>query len=64
MCIRDRLNTVSLLDADVALDPLVAVDGAIGVRSVEVRDVAAWDAGPLAADEWRRRWLTMEDRPW
>ena len=58
------LNTVSLLDADVALDPLVAVDGAIGVRSVEVRDVAAWDAGPLAADEWRRRWLTMEDRPW
>jgi O-succinylbenzoate synthase len=58
------LNTVGLLASDVAVTPLVAADGAIGVRAVEVRDVAEWDAGPDAAAHWRARWLTMEERPW
>lgn len=58
------LNTVPLLASDVAVDPLVAVDGAIGVRSVEVRDVAEWSAGPDAAGHWLARWHTMEERPW
>lgn len=58
------LNTVALLADDVAVTPLVAGRGVIEVRPVEVRDVAEWDAGPAQAAEWRRRWLTMEERPW
>ena len=58
------LNTLPLLAADVAVEPLVAREGAIGVRSVAVRDVAEWSAGAEAAAHWRARWLTMEDRPW
>lgn len=58
------LNTVALLASDVAVTPLVATGGAIGVRAVEVRDVTEWDAGPDAAAHWRARWLTMEERPW
>lgn len=57
------LNTVPLLAGDVAVEPLVAVDGAITVRPVGVRPVAEWDAGSSAAGEWRRRWLTMKERP-
>nr|NLI50527.1 o-succinylbenzoate synthase [Propionibacterium sp.] len=57
------LNTVPLLAEDVAADPLVAVDGAIAVRPVRLRPVAEWDAGDAAADAWRRRWLTMEEKP-
>ncbi len=58
------LNTVPLLAGDVAVDPLVAVDGTIAVHPVTVRPVAEWDAGEAAAAEWRARWRTMEERPW
>lgn len=58
------LNTIALLAADVTHTPLTAVDGAIAVRSVQVRDVAEWAAGDAESDTWRRRWLTMEERPW
>lgn len=58
------LNTVSLLADDVAVEPLVAVDGAIAVRSLAVRDVAEWASGPADEAHWRGRWLTMEERPW
>lgn len=58
------LNTVPLLAEDVAADPLVAVAGALAVRSVTVRPVAEWDAGPAAAAAWRARWSTMGEKPW
>lgn len=58
------LNTVTLFADDVAVDPLVAVDGFLPVGRPRVRPVAAWDAGEIAARAWRQRWLTMKERPW
>lgn len=52
------LNTVDLLADDVATEPLVAVDGMIEVRAVDVRPEGDWlDAA--AEDEWLARWESM-----
>lgn len=56
------LNTVPLLAADVAVEPLVAEAGFLPVRPVTVRPVAEWSADADAA-AWRSRWLSMEERP-
>jgi len=49
------LATVGLLEYDVALDPLVAVDGAIDVRRVEVNERVLDDyAGTVERDAWWR----------
>jgi O-succinylbenzoate synthase len=51
------LATVGLLEHDVAVEPLVAVDGAIDVRRVEVdeRVVVDHGAGPDRDEWWRAR---------
>lgn len=58
------LNTVNLFTDDVAVDPLVAVDGFLTVGRPRVRPVEQWDAGEAAAQAWRQRWLTMQESSW
>lgn len=53
------LDTVTLLERDVAAEPLMSAGGVIRVRPVTPRPEAEWDAGPAAAAAWRRRWATM-----
>lgn len=55
------LNTAGLLAGDVATAPLVAVDGFLPVRPVEVRPVEQWWAGREASDAWERRLATLPE---
>lgn len=54
------LNTAALLARDVTGEPLLATDGSITLREVEVDDNGGWQADPDAAAWWRDRW---EDLP-
>lgn len=58
------LNTVDLLQDDVAIEPLVAVGGFLPVRDVEVRPVEEWDAGDAAREHWERRLATLPQGEW
>jgi O-succinylbenzoate synthase len=51
------LATVGLLEYDVAVEPLVAVDGAIDVRRVEINERVFDDHGASTARDawWRAR---------
>ena len=49
------LNTAALLARDVAEDPLVAVDGELPVRDVQVSGAESWRADEETAARWRAR---------
>jgi O-succinylbenzoate synthase len=53
------LNTATMFTTDVTTRPLVAVDGEIEVRSVDVDAAAGWTAGPDAAAAWLERLATV-----
>ncbi len=55
------LNTVSLLDDDVAVEPLLASDGTLPVRAVEVRPDRRWQADAELERWWLERWRSLED---
>jgi O-succinylbenzoate synthase len=54
------LNTATMFTADVTDEPLVAVDGMIGVRSVTPRG-STWQADPATQQRWLDRWSAMPD---
>jgi len=53
------LNTATMFTTDVTTRPLVAVDGEIEVRSVDVDAAADWTAGPDATAAWLERLATV-----
>ena len=53
------LNTGTLLATDVVRDPIVAINGEIAVRDVEVDVSAAWQADAATTIRWRGRLATM-----
>lgn len=54
------LNTVPLLAHDVVTAPLVAVDGVIDVRDIEVRWDEAWQPDAAVERWWLDRWSGLE----
>jgi O-succinylbenzoate synthase len=49
------LNTATMFTCDVTADPLVAIDGEIGVRPVVVDENGDWRAGAAATAAWQAR---------
>ena len=49
------LNTATMFTGDVTADPLVAIDGEIGVRPVLVDENGDWRAGAAATAAWQAR---------
>jgi O-succinylbenzoate synthase len=56
------LNTSALFTTDVTTEPLVADQGTIAVREVEVNEAGSWRADPTTAAWWRERWETVPAR--
>ncbi|MDQ7991289.1 MAG: o-succinylbenzoate synthase [Propionicimonas sp.] len=50
------LNTAAMFTTDVTGEPLVATDGGLAVRDVEVDENGGWRADPGTAGWWRERW--------
>ena len=57
------LNTAALFTGDVTADPLVAVDGELPVRPIEVADPATWLADPATQALWRERLAGLPEAP-
>jgi O-succinylbenzoate synthase len=49
------LNTAALLAKDVATEPLLAEQGEIAVREVELSDATGWEADPVTRARWEQR---------